>query len=146
MVSLKLKILPKNKKREHIRNEREISKILTDNSKFKYARSDLMEKIIKDCRGVKKCNDGINRIKKEGQRENFRILLGFEENDIMNREEYTVISMIEQVFANEKIKPQHFVLNKYYIDLYFPEHKLAVEVDGKAHFDRNNNEDKKREK
>ena len=146
MVSLKLKILPKNKKREHIRTEREISKILTDNSKFKYARSDLMEKIIKDCRGVKKCNDGINRIKKEGQRENFRILLGFEENDIMNREEYTVISMIEQVFANEKIKPQHFVLNKYYIDLYFPEHKLAVEVDGKAHFDRNNNEDKKREK
>ena len=45
----------------------------------------------------------------------------------MNREEYTIASQIEQVFGNEKIKPQHFVLNKYYIDLYFPEHKLAVE-------------------
>ena len=64
----------------------------------------------------------------------------------MNREEYTVISQIEQVFANEKIKPQHFVLNKYYIDLYFPEHKLELEIDEKAHLDRNENEDKKREK
>ena len=50
------------------------------------------------------------------------------------------------MFANEKIKPQHFVLNKYYIDLYFPEHKLAVGVDEKAHLDRNKDEDKKREK
>ena len=50
------------------------------------------------------------------------------------------------MFANEKIKPQHFVLNKYYIDLYFPEHKLAVGVDEKVHLDRNKDEDKKREK
>ena len=86
-----------------------------------------MEKI-KNCGGVKKCNDGINRMKKEEQRDNFRVLLGFKENDIMNGEKYTVISQIKQVFANEKIEPQHFVLNKYYIDLYFPEHELAVEV------------------
>ena len=85
-------------------------------------------------------------MKKEEQRENFRILLGFKENDIMNREEYTVTSQIEQVFANEKIKPQHFVLNKYYIDLYFPENKLPVEVDDKAHLHKNEDEDKKREK
>ena len=44
-------------------------------------------------------------MRKEDQRENFRILLGFKENHIMNREEYTVTSEIEQVFANEKIKP-----------------------------------------
>ena len=50
------------------------------------------------------------------------------------------------MFANEKIKPQHFVLNKYYIDLYFPEHKLAVEVGEKDHLDRNENKDKKRGK
>ena len=105
-----------------------------------------MEKRMKNCRRVKKCNDGINRIKKEKQRENFRILLVFKENDIMNREEYTVSLRIEQVFANEKKKPQHFVLNKYYIDFYFPEHKLAVEVDKKAHLDRNEDEDKKRGK
>ena len=102
-----------------------------------------MEKIIKNYRGVKKCNDGINRMKKEKQRDSFRTLLGFKENDIMNREEYTVTSQIEQVFTNEKIKPQHFVLNKYYIDLYFPELKLTVEVDD---LDRNEDEDKKREK
>ena len=133
-------------KRKYIRTERETSKILTDNSKFKYARNDLMEKIIKNCGRVKKCNDGINRMKKEEQRENFRILLGFKENDIMNREECTVTSQIEQVFANEKIKPQHFVLNKYYIDLYFPEYKLAVEVDEKAHLGKNEDEDKKEKK
>ena len=75
VVSLKLKILPKNKKENII--------IL----KFKHACSDLMEKIINHCRGVKKCNDGINRMKKEEQRENFIILLGFKENDIMNRVE-----------------------------------------------------------
>ena len=55
----------------------------------------------------------------------------------MNREEYTVTSQIQQVFANGKIKPQHFVLNKYYIDLYFPQQKLAVEVDEKSHLHRN---------
>ena len=42
-----------------------------------------MEKIIKNCRGVKTCNDGINRMKKEEQRENFRSLLGFTEHGIM---------------------------------------------------------------
>ena len=142
MASLKLKILQKNKKKKI----HEISKIPTDDSRFKYARSDVIEKVIKNCRGAKKCSDGINRMKKEEQRENFRILLGFKENDIMNREEYTVTSQIEQVFANEKLKPQHFVLNKYYIDLYFSEHKLAVEVDEKAHLDRNEDENNKREK
>ena len=64
----------------------------------------------------------------------------------MHRGEYTVTSQIEQVFANEKIKPQHFVLNKYYIDIYFLEHKLAVEVDEKAHLERNEDENRKREK
>ena len=36
-----------------------------DDSKYKYARSDLMEKIIKSCRGVKQCNDGVNRLEKQ---------------------------------------------------------------------------------
>ena len=90
-------------KTKHIRTEREITKILTDNSKFNYARSDLMEKIIKNCRGVTKCNDGINRMRKEKQRDNFRTLFGFKENDIMNTDEYTVTSQIEQLFANEKL-------------------------------------------
>ena len=128
----------KEQKKKYIRTESEITKKPAEDSKYKYARSNLMEKIIKNCREVKKSNDGKNRMKKEEQRKKFRVLLGFKENDIMNREEYT-----EQVFTNEKLKPQHFVLNKYYIDLYFPEHKLAVEVDEKGHLDKNEDEDKK---
>ena len=31
--------------------------------------------MINNCRGVEKCNDGINRMKKKEQKENFRILL-----------------------------------------------------------------------
>ena len=88
-----------------------------------------------NCRGVKNSNDGISRMEKEEQKDHFRTLIGFKENDIMNREVYTIASQIEQVFGNEKIKPQHFVLNKYYIEYYFPEHKLAVEIDEKAHLD-----------
>ena len=42
-----------------------------------------MEKIIKSYRGVKQCNDGVNRLEKEKQRENFRTILGFEEYDIL---------------------------------------------------------------
>ena len=131
----KTKNFTEEQKRKYIRTERKMRKILTDNFRFKYARCDVMEKIIKNCRGVKKCNDGINGTKKEEQRNNFRTLLGFKEYDIMNREEHTIASQIEQV--------QHFVLNKYYIDYYFPEHKLAVEIDEKAHLDRNEDKDKK---
>ena len=54
----------------------------TDDSKIRYVRSDLMEKIIKRYRGVKQCNNGVNRLEKEKQRENFRTILGFKEHDI----------------------------------------------------------------
>ena len=47
----------------------------------------------------------------------------------MNKEKYSITSQIEKVFANEKIEPQHFVLGKYHIDFYYPEHKSAVEID-----------------
>ena len=40
-------------KRKYIQTEQEISKEPTDYSKIKYVRSNLMEKIIKNCRGVK---------------------------------------------------------------------------------------------
>ena len=43
----------------------------------------LWKKIIKNCRGVKKCNDGINMMEKEEQRKHFRALLGFKEHEIM---------------------------------------------------------------
>ena len=55
----------KEQKRKYMKTESEITKKLADDSKYKYARSNLMEKIIKNCRGVKQCNDRVNRLEKE---------------------------------------------------------------------------------
>ena len=51
----------------------------------------------------------------------------------MCKEESVPIKIIK-VFSNEKISLQYSVLN-YQIDLYFSEHKLAIEVDEKGHTD-----------
>ena len=98
-------------------------------NKIKYARSDLMEKIIKNCRGVKKSN------RNNTNRENFRILLGFKENDLFITKEASVLNKIMEVFSMEKILLQYNVLS-YQIDAYFPIHKLAIEIDEKGHADR----------
>ena len=52
----------------------------------------------------------------------------------MCKEEPVTIKIIK-IFLNEKILPQYSVLN-YQIEFYFSEHKLAIEVDGKVHTDR----------
>ena len=39
-----------------------------------------------------------------------------------------------EVFAKENIKLQHFVLNCH-IDLYFPDYRLAVEINEKVHLE-----------
>ena len=54
-------------KRKYIRTEKEWTKQDTDDSKIKYVHSDLMEKIIKSCRGVKQYNDELNRLEKENK-------------------------------------------------------------------------------
>ena len=69
-----------------------------------------MEMIVKNCRGVKKCNDGINRMKKKEQREDFRILLGFKEHGIIQRNEYSMNLKIKKMFSNEIIEEQYYVL------------------------------------
>ena len=58
--------------------------------------------------------------------------------------EQSIISKIMKVFAKEKMKLQHSILN-YYIDLYFPEYRLAVEIDEKGHLDRNEEKEQERE-
>ena len=58
----------------------------------------------------------------------------------MCKEKSVTIKMIK-VFSNKKILLQHSVLN-YQIDLYFSEHKLAIEVDEKGRTDR---DEKKKE-
>ena len=62
----------------------------------------------------------------------------------MCKEESVPIKIIK-VFSNEKISLQYSVLN-YQIDLYFSEHKLAIEVDKKGHTDRNEKKKKKNNK
>ena len=54
-------------KRKYIRTEKELTIQDTDDSKFKYVRSDLMEKIIKSCRGVNQYIDELNRLEKENK-------------------------------------------------------------------------------
>ena len=62
----------------------------------------------------------------------------------MCKEESVTIKIIK-VFSNEKILLQHSVLN-YQIDLYFSEHKLAIEVDEKGHTDRDEKNMKEKKK
>ena len=50
----KTKNFTEEQKRKYIRTEQEITKKAADYSKYNYARSDLIEKIIKNCRGSKK--------------------------------------------------------------------------------------------
>ena len=61
--------LIKEQKIKYIRSEFEIIKNFGD-KKSKYARNDIMEKVMKNCRGVKKSNDGTKRLDKEKQRKN----------------------------------------------------------------------------
>ena len=87
--------LAKEQKKKYLRTAKEISNELeNDCQRCKYASSDIMEKIIKNCRGVKGCNDGINKTEKENQRENFRALSGFKENDIYELKEYSITKKI----------------------------------------------------
>ena len=68
-------------KKQYIRSKNDINKNLKNNH-YKYTRSDITEEITKNCRGVKKSNDCLDRLNKENQRGNFRQLLGFKENEV----------------------------------------------------------------
>ena len=81
------KDLTEKQKMKYIRSEYQVTKKFKDSDLYKYAKNKLMEKIIKYCRGVKKCNDGVNRLDKEDERQNFGILLGFKENEIYERKQ-----------------------------------------------------------
>ena len=122
----------------------EITNKTMGNSKNKYVCNDIMEKIIKNCRRVKKCKNGKSKDKKEEQRQNFRMRLGFKENDIFLTKEQSVLSKITTVFAKCEIYLQYFV-SHYKIDTYFPKYGLAIEIDELGHSDRSNEKEKIRE-
>ena len=62
------KNLTGEQKRIYKKTEYEITKNSKDSKRDKFARNDIMKKIIKNCRGVKKFNDGVDRLGKENQR------------------------------------------------------------------------------
>ena len=72
-----IKDLTKEQIRKFKRSEAELDKKNVYASNItRYARSDIMGKIIKNCRGVKRCNDGISKMEKANHRHNFKMLLG----------------------------------------------------------------------
>ena len=134
------KDLTEKQKMKYIRSEYQIINNFKDSDFYKYAKNKLMEKIIKNCRGVKKCNDGVKRLDKEDQTQNFRILLGFKENEIHERKEYAIIKKIKKIFKNLITNEQYKV--KFF---FFPVHKLEIDIDENGHIDRTEIEKQKRE-
>ena len=96
------KDITKEQKMRYIKSEQQITKNPKDNNWHKYARNDITEKMIKNCRGVKKSNDGVNRLDKENQRQNFRTLLGFKENEIYEAKEYSIVKRIKKIYLKNK--------------------------------------------
>ena len=94
---------------------------------------------------MKLCNDGINRLDKENQRQNFRTILGFRENEIFHIfiKEYSIVKRIKKIFKKQIINEQCRVKN-YFIDLVFPVHELAIEIDENGHIDRSEIEEPKK--
>ena len=60
---------------------------------------------------------------------NFRTRLRFSQYDPIMTKEQSVLLKIMKVFAIEKIILQHYVLEKYRIDAYFPKDRPVVEID-----------------
>ena len=52
---------------------------------------------------------------------------------------------VKKVFANE-IRNNQYRVNKYFIDLVFPVHKLEIEIDENGHIDRSETEEQERSK
>ena len=98
-----IKRLTKKQRRKYKRTASEISKELKNDPQYcKYVRHDVMEEVIKNCRGVKSSNDGINRLDKEKQRQNFRQILGFKENEVFESKEYSIVKKIKKIFKRQK--------------------------------------------
>ena len=70
-------------------------------------------------------------MEKEEQRENFKILLGFSENDITLTKEQSVLKSVMDVFEGENMQTQYSVLG-YKINIYFRDYRLAIEIDEKG--------------
>ena len=75
----------------------------------------------------------------------FRSDLGFNQINLILKKEQSVIESIRDTFKGEDIQIQYTVLG-YRLDLYFYEHKLAIEIDELGHNDRDTDYETKRER
>ena len=62
------------------------------------------------------------------------MILGFRVYEITTSKKESVATRIIKTFSNENTLPKHTVLG-HQIHLYFPKHKLTIEVDEKGHTD-----------
>ena len=76
----------------------------------------------------------------------FRSDLGFNQINLILKKEQSVVIPLLKAFSAEKIKLQHKALKNERVrtDMYFSEHKFAVEIDEKGHIDRNQDEEKQK--
>ena len=94
-----IKDLTKEQIRKFKRSEAELDKKNVYASNItRYARSDIMGKIIKNCRGVKRCNDGISKMEKANHRHNFKMLLGFKKMIHFKRKNCQFYQKFKQYF------------------------------------------------
>ena len=70
--------------------------------------------------------------------------MGFKENKIIETKEYSTVKQIKKVFKRQKIIDQYRVV-KCFIDLFFPEHKLGIEIDEDNHTSRSETKEQERE-
>ena len=139
------KDLTEKQKMKYIRSQYQITKNFKDSNLYKSPKNKPMEKIIKHFRGVEKCNDGVTKLDKEDQRRDLRILLGFKENGIYERKKYSIVKRIKKIFKKQTMIEQYRV-EKYFIDLFYPVHKLGIEIDENGHLDRSEIKDQKENK
>ena len=98
---------------------------------MRFLEEDFAMQIIMDCRTTPAVN--------------FKIKLGFNQHDPIMTQEQSILSKIVTLFAAEEIILQHNVLG-YRTDAYFPEYKLAIEVDEQGHNGRNIDYETERQK
>ena len=76
---------------------------------------------------------------------NFRTRLVFNQHGPIMTQEQSILSKIVTIFAVEEIILQHNVLG-YRIDAYFPNYRLAIEIDEQGHNDRDIDYETERQK
>ena len=77
----------------------------------------------------------------------FRSDLGFNQINLILKQEQSLVIPLLKSFSAEKIELQHKALKNKRVrtDMYFSEHTFAVEIDEKGYTDRNQNEENKRQ-